>query len=322
MSESDRATATESTVRGRDQHRDVEAKALQRPDSPPAEAPSPAAPRIADLRPGQRFAGRFGCVRRDRLVGRSGATYLAMELRDRTGSIQARAFRDADRLGMRFEAGDAVAARGKGDRFRGELVAEVADIRRLGPGSYDPAEFLPAAYRSAEELEGFLEHLVREVHDPALAGVVSRAVMSEPVWGDFRRSPATRSGHHAYIGGLLEHTVSVATLVGETCQLHPRLASDLLMAAAIVHDVGKVREFELGAEIGLSDEGRALGHLAIGAEIVGAAAQGIDESRRIALLGCLLCHHGAEHGPARGRANAGGTRSGFPSAEALALYRL
>src|SRR5436190_16599131 len=84
ISESDRATATESTVRGRDQHRDVEAKALQRPDSPPAEAPAPAAPRIADLRPGQRFAGRFGCVRRDRLVGRSGATYLALELRDRT----------------------------------------------------------------------------------------------------------------------------------------------------------------------------------------------------------------------------------------------
>jgi 3'-5' exoribonuclease len=300
----------------------MEAAAAQAPSEAPPEPPPTRATTVSELRPGRRFEGRFACVRRDRLVSRTGSTYLALELRDRSGSVQGRVFREADRLAMRFARGDAVSVRGRVERYRGEIVAELDDVRRLEPGSYDPAEFLPAAYRSVEELEGFLEHLVREVHDPALAGVVSKAVMSEPVWSDFRRSPATRSGHHAYIGGLLEHTVSVATLVGETCQLHPRLDSDLLMAAAIVHDVGKVREFVLGAEIGLSDEGQALGHLVIGAEIVGAAAQGLDGSRRIALLGCVLCHHGADHGPTRGRAGAGGTRSGFPSAEALALYRL
>src|SRR5919198_1397401 len=78
-------------------------------------------------------------------------------------------------------------------------------------------------------------------------------------WSEFRRAPCTRGGHHAYLGGLIEHTVAVASLVGEVCQLHPRLDSDLLMAAAIVHDVGKVREFSYGAEIELSDEGRGPG---------------------------------------------------------------
>jgi 3'-5' exoribonuclease len=278
-----------------------------------------AAPSIADLRAGQRFAGRYGCVRRDRLVGRSGATYLALELRDRTGTIQARVFRDADQLGMRFEAGDAVAVRGKVDRFRGELVAELADVRRLEAGAYDPAEFLPAAYRSVEELEGFLEHLAAEVHDPGLAATVRRAVFTEPVWAEFRRAPATRASHHAYLGGLIEHTVAVATLVGETCQLHPRLRSDLLMAAAIVHDVGKVREFTYGAVIGTSEEGRQLGHLAIGAEIVGAAARELPEDTRLALLGCVLQHHGPDAGPGRAAASA---RGGFGSPEALALFRL
>ncbi len=256
-------------------------------------------------------------MRRDRLVGRSGATYLALELRDRTGAIQARVFRDADRIGMRFEAGDAVAVRGKVERFRGELVAELAEVRRLAPGSYDPAEFLPAAYRSVEELEGFLEHLAGEVHDAGLTATVRRAVFTEPVWTEFRRAPATRSSHHAYLGGLIEHTVAVATLVAETCQLHPRLDSDLLMAAAILHDVGKVREFTYGAVIGFSEEGRQLGHLAIGAEIVGAAARDLPAERRLALLGCVLQHHGPESGPGRTAA-----RGGFGSPEALALYRL
>jgi 3'-5' exoribonuclease len=274
---------------------------------------------VAELRPGRRFEGRFACVRRDRLTSRSGSTYLALELRDRTGSVEGRVFRDADRIGMRFERGDAVRASGRVDRYRGEVVVELDDVRRLEPGSYDPAEFLPAAYRSVDELEGFLEHLAREVHDRALAAVVQRAVLAEPIRSEFRRAPCTRAGHHAYLGGLLEHTVAVGTLVSELCQLHPRLDSDLLMAAAILHDVGKVREFTYGAEIELSEEGRLLGHLAIGAEIVTAAARGLAERRRLALLAAILAHHGAEGGRGRGGA---GTRSGFPSAEALALYRL
>jgi 3'-5' exoribonuclease len=273
----------------------------------------------AEVLPGRRFAGRFACTRRDRLVARNGSTYLALELRDRSGSLKARVFRDVDRIATRFERGDAVWVRGRAERFRGELAAELDDVRRLEPGTYDPAELLPSAYRSIDELEGFLEHLAREVNDPGLASTVKRAVFAEPVWGEFRRAPCTRAGHHAYLGGLIEHTVAVASIVGEVCQLHPRLDSDLLMAAAIVHDVGKVREFSYGAEIELSDEGRALGHVALGAEIVGAAARGLDEQKRLALLGCVLSHHGSDAGAGRG---GGGGRSGFPSAEALALYRL
>jgi 3'-5' exoribonuclease len=274
-------------------------------------------PAVAELRPGQRFEGRYACLSKDRLVSRSGSAYLSLRLRDRSGEIAARAFRDADRLGLRFEAGDAIAVRGKVERYRGELVVEVDDARRLEPGSFDPGDFLPAAYRSVEELEGFLEHLTREIADPALRDVVESLVFTGELADDFRRAPCTRASHHAYLGGLLEHTVAVATLVGETCILHPRLDSDMLMAAAIVHDCGRAREFTYGAEFGLSEEGRLLGHLAIGAQLVGAAAASLPEQRRLALLACVLSHHGPDAGPARGRGGAG-----FPSAEALALYRL
>jgi 3'-5' exoribonuclease len=278
-------------------------------------------PSVAELRPGQRFEGRFACVRKDRLTARNGSPYLSVELRDRTGSIAGRVFREVDRIGARFDRGDAVRVSGRVERFRGELQLDLDDVRRLEPGEYDPAEFLPAAYRSVEELEGFLEHLTREVHDPGLRGVVERVLGSEPVASELRRAPCTRAGHHAYLGGLLEHTVSVGTLTGELCQLHPRLDSDLLMAATLLHDVGKVREFTYGAEIELSDEGRLLGHLALGAELIGPAATSLPPERRLALINCVLSHHGPDAGPARARSAAGGTR-GFASAEAVALYRL
>jgi 3'-5' exoribonuclease len=277
---------------------------------------------IAELRPGQRFEGRYACLRKDRLTARNGGAYLALELRDRTGTLAARVFRESERIGLRFERGDAVLARGRLERFRGELVAELDDVRRLEPGSFDPAGFLPAAYRSVEELEGFLEHLCREVHDPGLRRVVERLLLTaEPLASEFRRAPCTRGGHHAYLGGLLEHTVAVGTLVGELGQLHPRLDSDLLMAAALVHDIGKTREFTYGAAFGVSEEGRLLGHLAIGAQLIAEEAGQLAPERRLALLHCVLSHHGPDAGPARARPGAGaGGR--FATPEALALYRL
>ncbi len=270
--------------------------------------------RIAELRPGQRFSGVYACVRKDRLSARNGSIYLSLELRDRTGSIAARGFREVDRLAGRFERGEAIRVSGRVERFRGELVAEVADIQPVDEAEVNPTEFLPAAYRNAEELEGFLEHLTREVHDRALSQVVERVLFNEPVAAGFRRAPCTRAGHHAYVGGLLEHTVAVGTLVPEICQLHPRLDSDLLMAAALLHDVGKSREFTYGAEFGTTEEGRLIGHLTLGAEIVGSAAGGLSPERRAALLHCVLSHHGAEGGRGGGR--------GFATPEALALYRL
>ncbi|MDQ3571672.1 MAG: HD domain-containing protein [Actinomycetota bacterium] len=265
---------------------------------------------VEELRPGQRFDGAYACARKDRLTAKNGSVYLALELRDRTGSLPARVFREVDRIGLRFERGDAVQVQGRVERFRGDLVAEIDDAARLEPGSFDPARFLPVAYRSGEELQGFLEHLAGEVHHEGLRALTTRLLLDGPYAEEFRRAPATLAGHHAYLGGLIEHTVAVGTLVLETCQLHPRLNSDLLMAAALVHDVGKVREFTYGAEFGLTSEGRVLGHVQMSAELVSAAADGLDPELKLGLLGCVLSHHGIEQGRR------------FPSPEAIALHRL
>jgi len=257
----------------------------------------------------------FACLRKDRLFTRTGSPYLALELRDRSGTIAARAFQRADELAGRFERGELVRVSGRVERFREQPVLEVADIVSVGDtgsGGVDPAQFLPTAYRDLDELDGFLEHLAREVGDRRFAGLLEELLGDIALRAEWRRAPCTRAGHHAYLGGLLEHTVAVATLALEVCQLHVRLNQDLLLTAAIVHDLGRTREFVYGAEIGLSEEGRLLGHLVIGERIVSEHAGMLDDQRRLALLHCLLCHHGPAGAP-------GGR---FASVEALTLYRL
>jgi len=270
---------------------------------------------VATLRAGDDVRGIFACSRKDRLVSKAGTPYLALELRDRTGAIAARAFRDADALAGRFDRGDLVRVGGRVERFRDALQVDVRTIARAAPGEADPASFLPVAYRDMEELDGFLEHLAREVHDPGYRALLGALLGDADLRARWRRAPCTRNGHHAYLGGLLEHTVAVATLAVETCALHVRLNSDLLVTAALVHDLGKVDEFTFGGEIGLTDEGRLLGHVELGLRLLDERARRIgalDAGRLLALAHCVLCHHGPDAAPGRR----------FGSPEALALFRL
>lgn len=287
---------------------------------------------IATLRSEQELDGVFACVRKERQISRAGTPYLTVELRDSTGTIRARAFRDADVLAGRFERGELVRVQGRVERFRDELQIALQSIARASDADADPARFLPTAYRDLDELEGFLEHLAREVYEPGLKGLLASLLGDRALRVEIRRAPcsppvalgadsrprgagAGRSGssHHAYLGGLLEHTVAVATLALELCTLHPRLDRDLLLAAAIVHDLGKTREFTYGAEIGRSREGQLLGHVELGLRLIASHAPvTLAQERRLALEHCVMLHHGADA--------ASGQR--FASGEALALYRL
>jgi 3'-5' exoribonuclease len=275
----------------------------------------PEVQQIATLRAGDDVQGVFACTRKERLMSRAGTPYLALELRDRTGAIPARIFRDADVAAARFERGDLVRVAGRVERFREELQLDVRAIAAARPDEADPAAFLPTAYRDLEELDGFLEHLAREVHDPGYRGLLEALLGDEELRRAWRMAPCSRNGHHAYLGGLLEHTVAVATLAQEACLLHVKLNSDLLITAAIVHDLGKTQEYTYGAEIGLSEAGRLLGHVELGLRLLderAARIPALDADRRLALAHCVLTHHGPEHAPNRR----------FGSPEALALHRL
>ncbi len=279
---------------------------------------------IATLRAGEELEAVYACTRKERQISRTGSAFLTVELRDRTGAITGRAFRDADFLAGCFERGDLVRVSGRVKSFNGGLHLELQAIERAPASEADPASFLPAAYRDIDELDGFLEHLAREVYDDGLSALLRSLLGDAQLRAELRRAPCTapRSGpfdgrrthaHHAYLGGLLEHTVAVATMCLELCTLHPRLDRDLLLSAALVHDVGKTREFAYGAEITRSEEGQLLGHMELGLRVIaGHAPASLPADRRLALEHCVLLHHGPDAAAGRG----------FASAEALALYRV
>jgi 3'-5' exoribonuclease len=275
---------------------------------------------LATLREGDVVDAVFACVRKERQVARSGNPYLTVELRDQSATVTGRVFRDADLLAGRFERGDLVRVRGRAERFREELQLAVEQIARVELSDAEAARFLPVSHRDLDELDGFLEHLAREVYEPGLKGLLERLLGDRELRAELHRAPCSlpssgpaRSGaHHAFLGGLLEHTVAVASMAVELCAVHPRLDRDLLLSAAIVHDLGKTREYAYGAEITRTEEARMLGHIELGLRLIAIhIPPNLAPDRRLALEHCVLAHHGAE--------GAGGR---FVSPEALALQRL
>ncbi|MCP9485771.1 MAG: HD domain-containing protein [Gaiellaceae bacterium MAG52_C11] len=231
--------------------------------------------------------GVYAVARKQRLRTRKGASYLALELVDRTGRIEARVWNDVELLDGRFAEGDAVRVLGRVSKFGERLQLEV---RSVEAAEADPVELTPALRRDADELDGFLEFLAAEITHAGLATLVRRFTSDEGLRASLRTLPAAET-HHSYAGGLLEHTVGVATLARETAQLHPRLRAELLLAAALLHDVGRVRELGRAPAFRQTDEGRLLGHVHLGLRLIEERAEALDAGVRAELLHAVACHH-------------------------------
>ena len=243
---------------------------------------------IAELAEERVVEGVYAVARKQRLRTRGGASYLALELVDPSGRIDARVWHDVELLDSRFAEGDAVRVLGRVEKFRDRLQLDVRSLE-AAPDA-DPASLAPAMRRDSDELDGFLEFLAGEITHPGLAGVVGRFFADDVVRRSLQRLPAAET-HHSYAGGLLEHTVGVTTICRETAQLHPRLRSDLLLAAALLHDVGKTAELTAGPTFRQTDEGRLLGHVHLGLRLVEERAAGLELGARAELLHAISCHH-------------------------------
>jgi 3'-5' exoribonuclease len=245
---------------------------------------------IAQLEENRTVDAVYAVAKKQRLRTRNGAAYLALELVDPSGRISARVWNDVELLDGRFAEGDAVRVLGRVERFRDTLQL---DVRSLEPAAdVDPSSMAPAMRRDADELEGFLEFLAAEISHPGLHALVG-SVLDAETKAAMRVLPATVESHHSFGGGLLEHTVGGATLCRETAQLHQRLRHDLLLAAALVHDVGRVRELGRGPVFRPTDEGRLLGHVHLGVRLLEERAAAVDAGVRAELLHAVACHHDA-----------------------------
>jgi 3'-5' exoribonuclease len=259
---------------------------------------------IAELTEDRTVEGVFAVTRKERRRTRAGAPYLALELADASGRIDARVWNDVELLDSRFAEGDAVKVLGRVERFGGKLQVQVRAVEAAEDA--DPASLTPSLRRDADELEGFLDFLAAEIAHPGLAEVVGSFLADAETRAALRSLPAAGvDGHHGYAGGLLEHTVGVTTLCRETAQLHQRLRSDLLVAAAILHDLGRARELGRGPAFKRTEEGRLLGHVHLGLRMVEERSRDLDPAVRAELLHAIACHH---------------DRSAARTAEAAVLY--
>ena len=242
---------------------------------------------IAELTADRTVEGVYAVARKQRRTTRKGAPYLMLELVDSTGRIEARIWKDVELLDGRFAEGDAVRVLGRVESFDNRLQLE---IRSVEAADEDPADLAPRLRRDPDELDGFLEFIAAELTHPGLTAVVGSFFVDGEIRKALRELPAAET-HHVYAGGLLQHTVGVATLARETAQLHPRLRSDLLVAAALLHDIGRVRELGRGPAFRPTEEGRLLGHVHLGMRLVEERSETLDPEVRAELLHAIASHH-------------------------------
>jgi 3'-5' exoribonuclease len=248
---------------------------------------------VKGLTEGDRVDTVFALRSRDLRPTRTGESYVSMELADRSGTISAVMFGPRAGDGL-VQAGAAVRVEGTVTSFRGRRRISVDRLEIEHDA--DPADLVASGLRDTEELLGFLESLIEEVRHPGLRAVLDRVFGDAAFMERFSRCPAAQTHHHAYVGGLLEHTVSVAATCQAVGQGYDAVDADLLLAAALLHDVGKVDELSFETAIEYTDEGRLIGHVVLGERRVATATAGLESvlPRTVALRlsHVLLSHHG------------------------------
>lgn len=248
---------------------------------------------IEQLAAGESVDAPFALRSKEMRAARNGEAYLTLELADRTGRIGGVMFRP-DRESAAIPAGTVVHVRGVVTSYRGVLRISAERIRAAQ--SYDPADILPTGTRDAEELIAELRTLVRSVRTPALKAVLRVIFGDAAFMARFRLCPASQGYHHAYLAGLLEHTVSVGTICQSLADLYPHADHDLLLTAALLHDIGKVDELEFDTDIRYTDEGRMIGHLLLGERrvqrVIGSLGEKVPAELAMRLSHVLLSHHG------------------------------
>jgi 3'-5' exoribonuclease len=252
---------------------------------------------IEQIEVGRPVEGVYAVVRKQRRRDKNGDAYLVLELSDSTGTIEGRVWRNADWFDRNIREGDQVRAVGRGSAFRDQVQL---DIRRLDPLKADDdtaiESFIPAARRDLDELVGELDFLIDDIaHEQlrALAVAVWRGTARD----DLQRSPATVNDHHAYLGGLVEHTVSVAAMCLTAAERHSGVDRELVLTAALLHDVGRARELNAEQVIELDSDGALVGHILLGHELLLEAASNAKIDVHSAswwpkLVHAISMHHG------------------------------
>ena len=250
---------------------------------------------ISELREGDMISGIYLCKHKQSLKTKAGKTYYSMMLQDKTGMLDAKIWELNNGI-EHFESLDFIKVEGQITSFQGALQANIRRVRRTQEMEYDVKDYLPASRFSSDDMMRELTGYIRRIQQPHLKALLESFFVNDAAFiKSFKDHSAAKSVHHGFVGGLLEHTLSVTKLCDFYCTRYPMLNRDLLLTAAMCHDIGKTKELSLFPANDYTDEGQLIGHIVTGVEMIHDKIRditGFPEVLENELKHCILAHHG------------------------------
>ncbi|MCU1335777.1 MAG: metal dependent phosphohydrolase [Bryobacterales bacterium] len=252
-------------------------------------------PYLSELQPNQTVHGTFLVSYKDVRQKKSGEPYLSLTLTDRTGDLDAKMWDNAADSLNTFERDDFVRIKGLFQIFQNRPQLTLHKIQPVPESEIDLADYLPASKRDRDEMFRELQGWIAGMSDPHLKGLLQSMFADEEIAQAFRTAPAAKTVHHNWIGGLIEHVLSLCNLAKASTANYPHIDFDLLLTGVLLHDIGKIRELHYARSFGYTTEGQLLGHIQIGVQMV------LDKLRlmpefpprlRELVIHMILSHHG------------------------------
>ena len=250
---------------------------------------------INELREGETVIGHYLCKSKQSLKSRAGKTYLSLKLQDKTGMVDAKVWDMTNDI-KAFDENDFIKIDAAVVTYQNDIQLNVKRIRRSMEGEYEPSDYIPCTEKNIEEMYQKLMSYIKTIESPYVKKLLEIIFYKHPIVSkNFKTHPAAKSVHHSYMGGLLEHTLSVTEICNFAAPRYKYVNRDILIASAMLHDVGKLMELSEFPENNYTDDGELLGHLIIGSEMITEAAAKIDgfpKELESLLKHCMISHHG------------------------------
>lgn len=251
---------------------------------------------IKDFKEGDRVFDIYLCKHKQAAVTKNGKPYENVILQDKTGTIDAKVWEPNNPGIGDYLPLDYIEVHGDVNNFQGNLQVSVKRIRVCKEGEYNPEDYLPVSSKNIDAMYKELTGLIQSIKNPHLRQLLEAFFVKDGAFvKTFRNSSAAKTVHHGFVGGLLEHTLSVAKLCDYYCGAYPILKRDLLLTAALCHDIGKTKEISPFPENDYTDDGQLLGHIVIGSQMVAEKAgeiEGFPHELLVQVQHCILAHHG------------------------------
>lgn len=251
---------------------------------------------IKDLKEGDRIFDIYLCKHKQAAVTKNGKAYENVILQDKTGTIDAKVWEPNNPGIGDYDTLDYIEVYGDVNSFQGALQVSVKRIRVCREGEFEPSDYLPVSSRNIDEMYEELLAYIRSIQNQYLRQLLESFFVKDQAFVKaFRTSSAAKTVHHGFVGGLLEHTLGVTNLCDYYCKAYPVLKRDLLLTAAMCHDIGKTKEISPFPENDYTDDGQLLGHIVIGSQMIGERAaqiQGFPHGLLTEVQHCILSHHG------------------------------